>query len=327
MTNVVPREDTQALTRDTEIAIERGCRLMNWWSQNEARLKPFQIPARDKNLVEITGFYDALQTESGQSSVMGCLQAARFQCGADSSSDVTPLNTFLRTEFASRAGWSDPGGRPAGFGYEALLCKLKETGEVQRVQNGTDPGALDFAAVGNKYEWLMLRVDLHDFVRCTPLRSVSKIASKFVKEAAYVVLHDSYAKPVGDPLTSTVAECLFGYSFLPCACERGIFGFGPGHFNSAIKQFRFSLLESGELRISVAFVVAPRSEKVLDLWGFCPVYSSVHLLDALTLGQLGVERRAHDRLDRYMLKIHGRVHHHLLNGLEELWVRTKWVAE
>lgn len=326
MSKVVSVEDTDILIRDTETAIDRGRYLMNWWSADAADLKTFDIPIRDEHLVEIKAFFDTVESDSEAISVMGCLQTARFPMKENPEANEVPLEAFIKSAFATNARWSHPNGRPAGFGYEALLHKLKKTAQVKRFVNGTDASALDLSAVGSTYDWMMMRVDIYDFLRATPMKWFAGPLAKLLKEAAYVVTHEIFAAPVGAPPPGTVAECLFGYAFLPCACTSAPFGFGPGHFHAAIKQFRFSLLETGDLEIRLSFIVAPRSQKVLDLWGIDPVYKIVGVCNGLTLGRLGIKQVAHDWFDRNFLTVHGMVHHNLLIGMEDFWTGHRWGA-
>jgi len=74
-----------------------------------------------------------------------------------------------------------------------------------------------------------------------------------------------------------------------CICRLGtIFGTSIGmRFHTAVKQFRFLLLDDGSCEVQLIFVVSPRSQKMLYLAGFDPIYGAVHLLDNLTFRSLG----------------------------------------
>ena len=322
--HIVSREDTPSLIQNTNAALVLGQELMDWWANNATRLKTVPLAAKGDHLVEMKAFFDTMPSAAGETSVMGCLQTARFKLDAAAPGEAVALQD-LKSDYAPRACWFHPDGRPAGFGYDAILYKDKASGTVEAFQDGKSSAALDFSTVGTAHEWLLLRVDIHDFLLATPMKPFAKLMGKFIKESAYVVSHEMYARPVGNPRPGTVAECLFGYSFLPCAAVNGPFGFGPGHFKSAIKQFRFSLLESGDLEVTLSFIVSPRSEKVLNLFGFDPVYSMVHLLNALTLGLLGIKQFAHSALDKNFMTVHGQVHHNFLNGMEDFWKKRRWV--
>src|SRR5258708_23818145 len=97
-------------------------------------------------------------------------------------------------------------------------------------------------------------------------------------------------------------------------------------FKAAAKQFRFVLLDTGEIEIQMFFLVSTRSEKILNLGGFDPVYFSVDLANLLTLNSLNIRQRAHDKLDALQLEIHARVYQSLLNGISAYWENQDWTA-
>ena len=231
----------------------------------------------------------------------------------------------MKSQFLRIATWTHPDGSAAGFGYTPLVYETRTEGG----HGGFGP-ASDFRLeqVDRDYSWAVLQVDIHDFVRSfPPARPFARQLSSRIRESAYVVTHPNYSTPVSPAPPGSVAESRFGYSFLPTTVEPNFFGFGPGRFQAAIKQFRFLLLDNGDLEIRLSFIVAPRSQKVLYLWGFDPVYTLVHLINAVTLGVFKIRRRAHDRLDAVMLSLHGNVHQNLLDGMRSIWEESHWVGE
>ncbi len=255
-------------------------------------------------------FYDFL---GDGCSVMGCLQRARFEMGIDSNAAARFVEE-LPTTFARYSSWKRKDGDRGGFSYAPVLAR--RTGAD--APESPPSGEADFGLGG--FEWKLLRVDIHDFVRAIPMmRPVARPMSRRVREAALITVIPALSQPLIPAGEVVVAEVAFGYAFLPLAPEPNIFGFGPGHFRSAIKQFHFALMADRTLEIRLAFIVAPRSEKILDLRGFDPVYSVVELLDLLTLRSIRLSRRFHDRMDAVMLRLHGRVHQNLLEEMAPLW--------
>lgn len=315
------------LIEQAEIALRNGAPLFSWWKAKESSGSLRKFPLFPGNpYPEILGFYDALELDGRTTSVMGCLQRTRFpRKQASSSETADAFATLIKSSFLQLCKWSRPEGLPGGFGYTALHYKLKDSGDYGVFPRSSPPTWVDLAEVGSRYDWILLQVDIYDFVRGLPgFHKYAKTLSRFFKEAAYVALSSDYSYSVTALPEGAVAECCFGYSFLPCLVEPNFFGFGPGRFGAAIKQFRFILLNSGQLEIQLAFIVAPRSQKVLYLWGFDPVYSSIHLLNALTFNLFGLKQRAHDRLDALMLGLHGRVHQNLLEDMREIWENQSW---
>lgn len=268
------------------------------------------------------GFFDRF-SEQGES-VMGCLQSARFQPpsveGPPQPFSETILENFIRW---SRWEWSD--GEPGGFSYTPAIRKIKNSGNLELVDS--DSAGHTLAEIGTSSDWIVYRVDIHDFVRSLkPLKKMSRFLSRYVRESAYVVVHPDFARPLEKAPENAVAESCFGYSFLPCVVEPNIFGFGPGHFQAAVKQFRFFLMADGGVEARLTFLVSPRSEKILNFKGFDPVYSAVDWANALFPEKLALGEKMHERLDALMLRLHGSVHHNLLVGMRERWENSAWTA-
>jgi len=170
----------------------------------------------------------------------------------------------------------------------------------------------------------VLQVDILDFVRANPmLAQYDGMLSRFIRESAYVVIHEDLAVAPTSTPKGVIAERVFGYAFLPRAVEHNIFGFGPGKFTAAVKQWRFLLYLNGDVEVRVAFLVT-RSQKVLDIKGFDPVYAPLHLADAFSLGVLGLRQRGHDTMDKIFLEHHGAVHADVVMGFQDIWEGQRW---
>lgn len=289
-------------------ALNTGNDLMTWWNgrQGENSLQTIPLVRPAASLLEMSGFF-SLIADGGQS-VMGCLQ--RTHLGGSFRDAVEGRFEAIPKRFASLCRWERRAGEQGGFTYTPLLRKRLGEDTPETVPAGTP---LDFSLEG--LDWLVARVDIHDFVRAVlPLAPLAGLLSRVVREAAFVVVHRNFA--VRETASPGRPFCSFGYSFLPVAPEPSPFGFGPGHFGAAIKQFRFSESGDGGLEVSLAFIVSPRSEEVLDLGGFDPVYSISELADRLSLRKFNLGPRIHDRMDASMLRLHGKVHHRLLVDME-----------
>ena len=299
------------LLEPTQAALASGDELMRWWLEHRTGtgFRVASLVDPHDSLVEMSGLFSS--TEKEGRSVMACLQRARLRAPADS----RVLGRFedIPEVFASLCHWNGPGGRRGGFTYTPLLQKRLGDETPQSALAGVPT---DFSLKG--LEWLVARVDIHDFVRAIPpLAPLAGVLSRFVREAAFVVVHRNYG--AASLSSGGRSSCSFGYSFLPVAPEPSPFGFGPGHFGAAIKQFQFSQTADGALEVSLTFLVSPRSEKVLSLAGFDPVYSIVEFVDRVSRCRFDLKRRAHDRLDESMLRLHGNVHHRLLMDMEARW--------
>src|SRR5439155_9020526 len=72
-----------------------------------------------------------------------------------------------------------------------------------------------------------------------------------------------------------LAEYGYGYAFMPCVPEGApdFIAYGPGHFAGAFQSVRFTLTESGDIRVRAPFIVnRPVKVAKVDIdplgWGF-----------------------------------------------------------
>lgn len=309
------------LAEGSERALRSGAQLLEWWKERGAaeggKLFPLLPESRDATM---EGFFDQTEIDGKRTSVMGCLQTLRFSPQPAADLPEGSINDFIARNLFRISEWRHPNGLPGGFGYTPLL--YKSGGQYAPYPQGK---ALHLGEVGPAYECLVLRVEIHDFLRCFPplKRFADRLSSK-IREAAYIVIEPGYMHGTF-PLSSDVAvETDLGYSFIPLAVHPSFFGYGPGRFGTAIKLFRFAALKTGGLEVKLAFLSAPRSEKVLYIRGFDPVYGLFHLFDLLTLGKMRIRERVHDKFDFIMLRQHGQVHQDFITGLRSEWEGHRW---
>jgi hypothetical protein len=223
-----------------------------------------------------------------------------------------------------RSHWTHPDTLPGGFEFVPLLYKSQGQDDYGVLPEGPAP---DLDEIGEKYEWIVMEAVVYDFFRNIPgLNLGPGLLKKMPKMSSYVLIHKDYSTSFHPPVEGAAAESCFGYSFLPTPVTKGIFGYGPGMFKAAAKQFRFILMENGDIEIQMFFLVSTRSEKILNLGGFDPIYFFVNLANMLTLNALGIRTRAHDKLDALQLELHARVYQSLLNGMSTYWEDQTWTA-
>ncbi len=298
-------------------ALDSGRRLMDEFLDLEAHGLPrFQLQPPAGSLLAMDGYFGSCRNGT---SMMGCLQEAGFATPRSALAAALPLQEAPRV-YQEHCHYVHPDGSDGGFTYTPVA--LQRIGAPEAEAAGMEE--LDLTLGG--LEWLVVRVDIHDFVLGIPrLHRWAKRLSRVVKEAALVVLHRDFGRTAASLPPGMVAETGFGYSFLPLAPEPNVFGFGPGHFGAAVKRFRFLLRSDGGLNIELMFTVSPRSEKILNLRGYDPVYTGIDWADRLTFRRLDLSGAAHRKFDEVMLRIHGRVHHLLLNALRDEWEGRRWV--
>jgi hypothetical protein len=323
-----------ALERDliekSESALRDGRQLLHWWRERafSKKIKTFPLMAPAPSIT-MTGFFDELTINGQGTSVMGCLQTVRAKLPRAEGRVAIEcsLDHFSRRDLFHICKWQNPDGLPGGFGYKPRLFKAREDGQYGRFENGLKIPDIDLSEIGRRLEWIMLQVDLHDFARCfKPPAFLVKPLSRMVKEAAYLVADEEFLQCNLPGTEGALEERGLGYSFVPATVHPNFFGFGPGRFGAALKLFQFCLLPEETLEIQLAFLAAPRSQKVLYLGGFDPVYGFFHLVNALTLGRLHIRERIHDKLDTVMLRQHGDVHQSFVEGLLREMKQQNWVV-
>ncbi|HYK91672.1 MAG TPA: hypothetical protein VE398_23090 [Acidobacteriota bacterium] len=317
----------RALIEKSEQALRQGTQLLNWWRDlsSQGSLKRFPLmPSESPDLI-MEGFFDQTLIDGKVTPAMGVLQTIRFNLNR-ADGPYTNLKDFVNRRLLSAAHWQNPDGLPGGFGYSVLLHKTKDHGVYGRFPS-PDPQNFDFDQLETSYDWVMLQVDLYDFVRSfPPLRRFVKLLAGIIREAAYLVANEDFTHNLFPAIPPKKVQTDLGYAFVPATVYPNFFGFGPGRFGAAVKLFRFGLVTDNVFSVDMAFLLAPRSEKVLYFWGFDPVYSTVDLLDALTFGRRNIKQRAHDKLDSVMLRQHGQVHENFILGLRKTIEAQNWVT-
>jgi len=313
---------------DAEAALKTGRQIVNWWREKALmeELELFPLKPAYMPYYEVRGFFDEMMFigDMAPTSIMGCLQRHRFKRRrAPAEGTTAHLETFIDQHFLAKSYRLHPDGTPGGFRYRPI-CFKEKGGRLVEPADGDALGG-DLASLRNGLEWGVFRVDILDFVRSNPaLRRFNDTLSRFIRESAYIVIHEDLALETTQAPKGVIAERRFGYAFLPREVESNFFGFGPGKFGAAIKQWRFLLHISGDVEVEVAFLVSPRSQKVLDFGGFDPFYTSVALADVFSLGAFGLRSSAHEAMDRVFLEHHGNVHADVVLGMADVWETQRW---
>ena len=310
----------QLLISKTESAIQEGRQLEQWYRQSEAMLPffPLQLKGKFRLPNQATGFFETVSINGAPRSVMGCRQDVEL--GRVSTGDgARLLREFVLGNFQRLGNWKYDDGAMGGFTFEKTLHQITGGG-VERFPETNRQGPVDWRDLGSKYEWVLLTVHIHDFVmKMGPIE-------KRIPESAYVVPHPDFVHVIENPSPEYALEVSIGYPFVDVAPHSNIFGFGPGKFGAGVKLFSFFLTHTGEVRVRMVFIAAPRSQKVFDFGKNIPdpIYGGAKLLGLLTLG-LANPQAVHDRMDKQMLSLHCQVHQTLMDGMEKVWI--KWLRE
>lgn len=312
MTPLDPQD--RLLIDRTEEAIPAGLDLFRWcFERIETMPRPKLDLGRAYRLPNTAEAVLGEATVGGQTvSVMGARQLVQFS-RIDGSGAGNRLRDFVLKDFLERAHWTYGNGSPGGLTFHRMLCR-SASGEYGKFSGPEASGAVDWRELGPKYQWVLLRVDVNDFV--LPMGPFEKK----LDEAACVVPHPGFMREVENPLPGYDLEVTVGYPFIKFAPIPNFFGFGPGKFEIAVKVFSFLLKPSGDIDCRMYFVAAPRCQKVFDFGPSIPdpVYGGAALLRALTFGLFN-EKAFHDKVDGGMLAQHCRVHQALIDGVEKVF--------
>ncbi len=303
----------------TEEAIPAGLDLFHWCFE---RIESMPRPPLDLGRAwRLSNTAEAVFGEASVGgrvqSVMGTRQFVRFS-RIDGSGAGNRLRDFVLKEFLERAHWTNDNGAPGGFTFHRLLYRGADGG-YGKFAGAESSGAVDWRELGPKYQWVLLRVDVNDFV--LPMGPFEKK----LDEAACVVPHPAFMREVENPSAGYDLEVTVGYPFIRFAPIPNFFGFGPGKFDIAVKVFSFLLKPSGDIDCRMYFVAAPRCQKVFDFGPSIPdpVYGGAALLRAISFG-LFDEKAFHDKVDGGMLAQHSRVHQVLIEGTEKVF--REWLG-
>ena len=275
----------------------------NWWQQREEdgdfaeRLDLVREFNEDEHTL---GFFDSMILENRRLPVMGVMQEAFYDRPKKSSpEDVRVqlrefvLGFFMRVSHCQRPEPAVPADQRAlplfirplswlpdtsdsrvGFGYEQLLYKRRDTGEVGKFRPDERGAIVDLRTIGPVYDWVVMRVNIFDFkIALAPFGPDVLKLELPLEEVTYLLMTPEMIVCRDNPSPDVLGEYGFGYGLLPYTPKRDFFAYGPGHFAAGYQSFAFQVLRTGEIRAKAVFVVN-RPDKMLSVdvdpieWGF-----------------------------------------------------------
>ncbi|HKW99056.1 MAG TPA: hypothetical protein VJN43_15050 [Bryobacteraceae bacterium] len=314
MASLLADKDVTAVSAAVEVGILRGRQLLNWWTASRPALVQFNAGLIHDGTSHC--FFTNMELEGKPSSVMGCLQTAAYHRSdkTNAAAAGAALREWLGTRFLRETNWTGADGLPGGFLYRPALVRDLGAPAARAVEPDT---LIGISEIGTRYEWAALRLDVLDYMKAFPPRigRYDRWLRRFNNEAGYMIFHPAYfVSPTSPPAGVQELFC-FGYAVAPWIITPTFVAFGAGRFYSAMKQYRFYMNEDGALKIEIAFIVAPRTQKIMNFGGWDPVYGTVGFIDLLTLRLTKIVLRAHDAIDHYAMGHHVRVHQNMLDGL------------
>jgi hypothetical protein len=297
--------------------LSAGLQLKQWWEQTSAAnafAQRFDLGLTFNRPDTGYGFFDQVQVSGQTMPVLGNFQAMHFDRPKAPSAQLAPAAQWMReqlreyvlryfmhvSDFRQPQGFteearpvSSPYLRPfslcpqedvrrVGFGFSQLFYKLCDSGQIGRFPEEEQFAIVDLRELGQKYEWIVLRVRIFDFsFTYMPFGIENPQLVVPLSEASYLVLNRDFITYADDPAPGVLGCYSLGYAFIKEPTS-GLLAWGPGQFDAAIELFNFLVDTDGSVRVEMAFV-ANRPQRILNLslnpinWGFT-------LADVMTLG-------------------------------------------
>lgn len=166
-----------------------------------------------------------------------------------------------------------------GFGYAQVYYKLRASGQVGKFPEEKRFAIVDVRELEQEYEWIVLRTRLFDFnLTFRPLGPELPQVEIPLREHQWAVLSRDFILNEDHPEPGVLGKYGYGYAVFKDPADRSLLAYGPGQFDTGFQLFNFRVLESGEARVRLVFVVN-RPERILNL-------SLDHVTWSLTLADL-----------------------------------------
>ncbi|HVT19294.1 MAG TPA: hypothetical protein VHQ90_24335 [Thermoanaerobaculia bacterium] len=174
-----------------------------------------------------------------------------------------------------------------GFGFKQLFYKRRDSGEIGEFPEAERFAIVDLREIGEKYEWVLLNVDLFDFkFTLQPLGPDGPELSLPLKEGSYLILSSDFVEKQENPAPGVLGRYGFGYAFIKNPAP-GVIAFGPGEFDAAFETIVFEVHDSiaddpGLVDVEMVFVVN-RPERIVNV-SLDPLGWGMRLADLMSFG-------------------------------------------
>ena len=143
-----------------------------------------------------------------------------------------------------------------GFGYAQFYYKLRESGRVGKFPEEKRFSIVDVRELFQKYEWIVLGIWIFDFnLTFRPFGPGLPQVDIPLGEHQWAVMSRDFILNEDNPEPGVLGDYGYGYAVLRNPTDRGLLAYGPGRFDAGFQLFNFRVLESGEARVKLVFVV------------------------------------------------------------------------
>jgi hypothetical protein len=307
----------RALLNSVDNYLSAGLQLKQWWQQTSATnafTTRFELGLTFNRPDTGYGFFGQAQVAGRSMPVVGNFQAMFFDRPKVQRAQAAEPAQWLREQlreyvlryFMHVSDFRQPQGttenaraapppylRPfslcppedpqrVGFGFSQLFYKLRDSGQIGRFPEEEQFAIVDLREIGQKYEWIVLRVRIFDFsFPYMPFGLESPYVVLPLSEASYLVLTRDFITYEDDPAPGVLGRYGLGYAFIKEPTS-GLLAWGPGQFDAAIEIIDFQISGDGGIRVEMVFV-ANQATRLLN-FPLNPVDWSFTLADLMTFG-------------------------------------------
>jgi hypothetical protein len=292
---VSPWNDRDRLVlANVERCLEGGLTLKRWWERTDASNgynERFDLTRAFHQSYTSFGFFDQAEVYGRPMPVMGVVDDMLYDQPKHASKRTLPaeLREFVLHYFLRISSFQEPQAtfeahpKRLGFGYSQVYYKLRQSGFIGKFPESQEFAISDLRELGAKYQWIVAKVQLFDFnLALSPWGSQAPEVVVPLNEQSYLVLTADFITNRETSQAGVRAEYGFGYAFLTENGDPGVLAYGPGHFDAAFKLIEFRMLDSGEIRVHMAFA-ANRPRRLLNL-SLNPVDWGIRMADLMSFG-------------------------------------------
>ncbi len=302
-----------------EEALAIGLELQQWWegvAAGRTQVERFDLISSFNRPAESYEFFGVAPVSTGDLRVMGNYQEmfydhpkarpARQRPAADWMQDQ--VREFVLRYFMRISDFRQPEVRPdtatgsslpplvrelgwcpqedverGGFGFTQLFYKRADTGEIGRFPPEKKYAIVDLREIGTRYQWIVTRVRIFDFnITVKPLGSHGPTFQFPLREDSYLVTSRELVTHGERPAPGVLGRYGFGYAFISDPSAEDLLVYGPSQLQPAFETIDFEVLDSGEVRVEMAFT-AYRPDRILNL-NLDPVDWGLTAANIATLG-------------------------------------------
>jgi hypothetical protein len=285
--------DEQSILGQVESALASARFLKDWWQHKGAAggyPTCFELNRAFNPPSTSFGFFDNIHIHGRDCPIMGSVEEMLYDRpkGTPASSFCREFREFVLHYFMRVSDYKQPSPyghfsksnvpailRPlswcpeesqkkAGFGYSQHFYKLRGSSRVERFHDSERFAIVDLRDIVDKYEWIVVKVRIFDFnLKFSPFGPNRVQVSVPLAEESYLAISADFIIDENQSSAAELGRYGFGYAFLKTP-QAGLFAYGPGMFEWALKLITFRVLRNGEIRAHMVFI-ANRPERILNV--------------------------------------------------------------